>query len=112
LNAAWFADDASDGADDAFSITISSSGELVTNAAVPSSTTASAALHAVPISTGNSARTTASETRPPNNVPRIDRSARRPPTRLPIVAPTPNSASSNVTLASAYPAASVSIGVM
>jgi hypothetical protein len=101
LKAAWLAEEAREGAAEAFSITISWSGEPVMNAAVPSRATARAALHCALMSSGNSASTAASAVRPPNSVPRSEWSARRPPTRLPIVAPTPNRARSRVTLASA-----------
>ncbi|CAM5708998.1 hypothetical protein STENM223S_00656 [Streptomyces tendae] len=96
----------------AFSMTISWSGEPVTKAAMPSRATDAAAVTGVRIRRGNRARTTTREARPPKRVPRREWSARRPPSRLPAVAPTPNRASSSVTLASANPAASVSIGVM
>ncbi len=78
----------------------------------PTSITVTAADQRACAVTANSARVAESSTKAAQTVGRSARSAANPPSTLPMVIPTPNSASTRVTEPVAYPETSVSSGAM
>ena len=110
LNAPTLIDEASPGASAAVCITRICTGGTIANAAAPHSNSPIAAPAWLAKASGRTNMIAASAARKILLAPSSDQSARRPPSQLPIVKPTPISASPRVTNPPDAPVSVVSVG--